>query len=161
AYAIWAQRLWDLDAAKRVAVVAAPAVVIYVGLRVGLPTVGREQVAGYGSLLSGRADVLRSGANEIGVQLRRMFTVYGPLWFFAPFALRNMRLAQRGLVLVALCVVSMTFALDWGRIILLAAPIFYAAGAFVLRSRPRAGTAVLLAFAVLIGVYAVYMDRSG
>jgi len=161
AYAIWAERLWDLEAAKRVAVVAAPAVVIYVALRLSLPTVGRAQVAGYGSLLHGRLDVLRSGTNEIGVQLRRMFTVYGPLWFFAPLALRNMRLAQRGLVLVGLCVVSMTFALDWGRIILLAAPIFYAAGAFVLRSRARASAATLVAFALLIGVYAVYMDRSG
>jgi hypothetical protein len=90
-----------------------------------------------------------------------MFTVYGPLWFFAPFALRDMRLAQRGLVLVGLCLVSMTFALDWGRIILLAAPVFYAAGAYVLRSQPRAATATIAAFAILIGVYAVYMDRSG
>jgi hypothetical protein len=161
AYAVWADRLWDLQAAKRVALAAAPAVVIYVGLRLALPTVGREQVAGYGSLFGGRFDVLRSGFDELAVQLRRMFTVYGPLWFFAPFALRNMRLAQRGLVLVALCLVSMTFALDWGRIILLAAPIFYAAGAFVLRDRRRATAGVLAAFAVLIGVYAVYMDRSG
>jgi hypothetical protein len=162
AYAVWAERWWDLQAARRVAVVAAPAVVIYVALRLGLPTVGRAQVAGYGgSLLGGRVDVLRSGLDDLVVQLRRMFSVYGPLWFVAPFALRDMRLAQRGLVLVALCVVSMTFALDWGRIILLAAPIFYAAGAYVLRNRPRASAVVLVAFAVLIGVYAVYMDRSG
>ena len=161
AYAIWAQRLVDLDAAKRVALVAAPAVAIYVALRLALPTVGREQVAGYGSLLGGRIDVLRAGFDDLAVQLRRMFSVYGPLWFFAPFALRDMRLAQRGLVLVALCLVSMTFALDWGRIILLAAPIFYAAGAYVLRGQRRAAIAAVAAFAVLIGVYAVYMDRSG
>jgi hypothetical protein len=161
AYAIWTPRLWDVQTAKRVALVAAPAIGIYVALRLALPTVGREQVAGYGSLLGGRVDVLRSGLDEIGVQLRRMFTVYGPLWFFAPLALRNMRLAQRGLVLVALCVVSMTFALDWGRIILLAAPIFYAAGAFVLRDRPRASALVIVSFALLCGVYAGYMERSG
>jgi hypothetical protein len=161
AYAIWAERIFDVAAAKRVAVVAAPAVAIYVALRLALPTVGREQVAGYGSLLGGRVDVLRAGFDDLSVQLRRMFSVYGPLWFFAPFALRDMRLAQRGLVLVALCVVSMTFALDWGRIILLAAPIFYAAGAYVLRSRPRASAAALAVFAALIVVYAAYMDRSG
>ncbi|HEX7301144.1 MAG TPA: hypothetical protein VF257_19255 [Solirubrobacteraceae bacterium] len=161
AYAIWTPRLWDPQTAKRVALVAAPAIAIYAALRLALPTVGREQVAGYGSLLGGRVDVLRSGLDEIGVQLRRMFTVYGPLWLFAPLALRNMRLAQRGLVLVALCVVSMTFALDWGRIILLAAPIFYAAGAFVLRGRPRASALVVASFVLLSGVYAVYMDRSG
>jgi hypothetical protein len=161
AYAMWAQRLWDLRAARGVAVVAAPAVVIYVALRLGLPTVGREQVAGYGSLLHGRLDVLRSGFDELAVQLRRMFSVYGPLWFVAPFALRDLPLARRGLVLVALCLVSMTFALDWGRIILLAAPIFYASGAYVLRRRPGASAAVLAAFAVLIGVYAGYMEHSG
>jgi hypothetical protein len=161
AYAVWADRVIDLDAAKRVALVAAPAVAIYVALRLALPTVGRDQVAGYGSLFGGRVDVLRAGFDDLAVQLRRMFSVYGPLWFFAPFALRDMRLAQRGLVLVALCLVSMTFALDWGRIILLAAPIFYAAGAYVLRNQQRAAVASLAAFAVLIGVYAVYMERSG
>jgi hypothetical protein len=161
AYAVWAERLIDLRAATRVALVAAPAVAIYVALRLALPTVGREQVAGYGSLLGGRVDVLRDGLDDLAVQLRRMFTVYGPLWLFAPLALRDMRLAQRGLVLVGLCLVSMTFALDWGRIILLAAPVFYAAGAYVLRSQPRAATATIAAFAILIGVYAIYMDRSG
>jgi hypothetical protein len=161
AYALWAERLWDVQTAKRVLVVAAPAIVIYVALRLALPTVGRDQVAGYGSLLGGRVDVLRSGFGELGVQLRRMFTVYGPLWFVAPLALRTMPFARRGLVLVALCVASMTFALDWGRIILLAAPVFYAAGAFVVRDRRRASAAVVAAFALLIGVYAVYMERSG
>jgi hypothetical protein len=161
AYALWADRLFDLRVLKRVALVAAPAVAIYVALRVALPTVGREQVAGYGSLFGDRAHVLRSGFDELGVQLRRMFTVYGPLWFVAPLALRDMRLAQRGLVLVALCVVSMTFALDWGRIILLAAPVFYAAGAYVLGSRPRLALATVAAFALLIVVYAGYMQHSG
>jgi hypothetical protein len=161
AYAIWAERLFDPAAFKLVAVVAAPAVAIYLALRLALPTVGREQVAGYGSLLGGRVDVLRDGLNELATQLRRMFTVYGPLWFIAPLALRDMRLAQRGLVLVALCVVSMTFALDWGRIILLAAPIFYPASAWVLRDHRRATAATLGAFALLIVVYAGYMQHSG
>ena len=162
AYAIWAERLIDVDALRRVAIVSAPAIAIYLALRLGIPTVGREQVAGYGgSLLGGRFDVLHDGLNQIPTELRRMFTVYGPLWFIAPFALRNMRLAQRGLVLVALCLVSMTFALDWGRIILLAAPIFYAAGAFVLRDKRGLSIATLVAFAVLIVGYAGYMQHSG
>ena len=162
AYAIWAERLIDAEALRRVAIVSAPAIAIYLALRLAIPTVGREQVAGYGgSLLGGRFDVLRDGLDQIATELRRMFTVYGPLWFIAPLALRNMRLAQRGLVLVALCVVSMTFALDWGRIILLAAPIFYAAGAFVLRDERRLSIATLAAFAVLIVGYAGYMQHSG
>jgi hypothetical protein len=162
AYAIWAERLIDVDAFKRVAIVSAPAIAIYVALRLFIPTVGRELVVGYGgSLLGGRFDVLHDGLNQIATELRRMFTVYGPLWFIAPLALRDMRLAQRGLVLVALCVVSMTFALDWGRIILLAAPIFYAAGAFVLRDKRQLSIATLAAFAVLIVAYAGYMQHSG
>ena len=40
-----------------------------------------------------------------------------------------------GLVLVALCAVAMTFAQDWGRIVLLAAPVFYVAAAHVLDRR--------------------------
>jgi hypothetical protein len=161
AYALWAERLVDVRALRRVAVVAAPAVAIYVALRLAVPTVGREQVIGYGSLLEGRIDVLRAGFDAIGLELRRMFIVYGPLWFFAPLALRNMRLAQRGLVLVALCLVAMTFALDWGRVIMLAAPIFYAAGAFVLRDHRRLSAGAVAAFAALIAVYAVYMHVRG
>ena len=162
AYAVWAERLVDAEALKRVAIVSAPAIAIYVALRLAIPTVGREQVVGYGgSLLGGRFDVLHDGLNQIATELRRMFTVYGPLWLIAPLALRDMRLAQRGLVLVALCVVSMTFALDWGRIILLAAPIFYAASAFVLRDKRRLSIATLAAFAVLIVAYAGYMQHSG
>jgi hypothetical protein len=162
AYAVWAERLIDVDALKRVAIVSGPAIAIYVALRLAIPTVGRELVVGYGgSLLGGRFDVLHDGLNQIATELRRMFTVYGPLWLIAPLALRDMRLARRGLVLVALCVVSMTFALDWGRIILLAAPIFYAASAFVLRDKRRLSIATLAAFAVLIVAYAGYMQHSG
>ena len=62
AYAIWAERLVDTDALRREAIVSAPAIVIYLALRLAIPTVGREQVAGYGgSLLGGRVDVLRDG----------------------------------------------------------------------------------------------------
>ena len=53
AYAIWAERLIDVDALRRVAIVSAPAIAIYLALRLGIPTVGREQVAGYGGSLFG------------------------------------------------------------------------------------------------------------
>lgn len=44
---------------------------------------------------------------------------------------------------------------------LLAAPVFYPAGAFVLARHPRWRAPALIAFAALIVAYAVYMDRSG
>src|SRR5919109_186161 len=76
AYAIWARRPFDVAAAKRVAVVAAPAVAIYVALRLALPTVGREQVAGYGSLLGGGIDVPRDGVDHLPLPLGREFSAY-------------------------------------------------------------------------------------
>jgi hypothetical protein len=45
--------------------------------------------------------------------------------------------------------------------ILLAAPVFYAAGAHTLTRHPSWRAPVLIAFAVLILGYAIYMDRSG
>ena len=90
-----------------------------------------------------------------------MFTVYGPLWLVAPLALRDMRFGRRGLVLVALALASMTFALDWGRMILLAAPVFYPASAYVLARHPSWARPDLAAFLLLAIVYAVYMDVSG
>ena len=61
----------------------------------------------------------------------------------------RLRFAQRGLVLVVLCVASMTFAFDWGRIIFLAAPVFYVSAAWVVRDRRRAGQPEELAQAIL------------
>jgi hypothetical protein len=60
-----------------------------------------------------------------------------------------------------MCAIAMLFAADWGRIVLLAAPVFYAAGGHVLKSRPRAAAAAVAAFAALNIGYAVYMDQSG
>jgi hypothetical protein len=90
-----------------------------------------------------------------------MFSIYGPLWIAAPLALRGMAFARRGLVLIAACLVSMTFALDWGRMIFLAAPIFYPAAAFTLTRHPRWRVPAFAAFALLIVGYAIYMDRGG
>jgi hypothetical protein len=72
-----------------------------------------------------------------------------------------MAFARRGLVLVALSLVSMTFALDWGRMILLAAPVFYAAGAYVLQRHRRWWAPAFAVFLALVVGYAVYMDVSG
>jgi hypothetical protein len=162
AYALWAVRPLDRRAALDSLAVAAPAVAIYAAIRLGVRTVGETQVPGYaGSLVAERFTVIKLGLQSAFQEARRMFTVYGPLWLVAPLALRDMRFARRGLVLVALAVLSMTFALDWGRMILLAAPVFYPASAFVLSRRPRWCWPVFAALALLAVAYAVYMDVSG
>ena len=76
-------------------------------------------------------------------------------------AARALAWFTRGLVVVALCALACTFALDWGRIFFVAAPVFYGASAWVLRDRRRLHVPVLAAWAVLILVYAVYMQVHG
>ncbi len=162
AYALWALRPLDRRAALDTIAVAAPAVAVYAAIRLGIRTVGETQVPGYGgSLVGERFTVIKQGLQSGFLQARRMFTIYGPLWLVAPLALRDMRYARRGLVLVALSVVAMSFALDWGRMILLAAPVFYPAGAHVLSRRPSWRAPVFAAFVLLAIGYAVYMDVSG
>jgi hypothetical protein len=162
AYAIWAQRPLDRRAAVRTALAGAPALAAYAAIRLGIHTVGEARVPGYGgSLLGERFTVLRLGLQSPFREARRLFTVYGPLWLLAPLALRDMRFARRGLVLVALALASMTFALDWGRMILLAAPVFYPAAAHVLQRHRRWWAPTLAALLALAVGYAVYMDRSG
>jgi hypothetical protein len=152
AYAVWAERPLDRRAARQVALAAAPGVALYAGLRLALPSVGS-----YG----GRLDLLREAvAGPLG-QARRLASSFGPLWLAAPLALRDLPYARRGLVLVGLCVASMLFALDWGRIIVLAAPVFYVAGAHVLRGRRTLALVALAAFAVMNVGYAIYMDHGG
>jgi hypothetical protein len=162
AYAVWAERLVDLRVLRSVALAALPAVVAFVTLRLAIPTVGREQVPGYGgSLLGGRLDVVEEALEEPGVQARRLFAIYGPLWVVAPFALRGLAFARRGLVLVALCALACTFALDWGRIMFVAAPVVYAASAWVLDRRPSWRLPVLALLFALFAGYAVYMQVEG
>ena len=162
AYAVWAERWLDLDAAKRTLAVGAPALALYCGLHVAISPVGEAQVPGYGgSLIAQRLTVLRDGVHNLFPEARRMLSVFGPLWIAAPLALLTMRFARRGLVLVGACLVAMTFALDWGRMILLAAPVFYPAGAHFLTIRPRWRTPAIAAFAILIVGYAIYMQHSG
>jgi len=162
AYAVWATRVVDRRALVRTALVAAPAVAAYLAIRLGVQTIGEAQVPGYGgSLVSERFTVIRDGLRSPFQEGRRMFTVFGPLWLLAPLALRDMRYARRGLVLVLMSLVAMTFALDWGRMILLAAPVFYPAAAHVLDAHRRWWLPTLLAGVALIGGYAIYMDRRG
>ncbi len=162
AYALWAVRPLDVRAGLDVLGAAAPALLAYLVIRLGIRTVGASAVPGYGgSIVVERFTVIKSGLASALQEARRMFTVYGPLWLIAPLALRNMAFARRGLVLVALSLVAMTFALDWGRMILLAAPVFYPAAAHVLRARPRWRAPAMLGLLALAIAYAVYMDVSG
>src|SRR6185312_17483816 len=116
-----------------------------------------------GPFLTERVDVLKAALQHGGWhrELRRMALTYGPLWLAAPFAVTSLRFARRGLVLVALCVGSMTFALDWGRMIFFAAPVVYVSAAWVLRDRRRlALLAIVGLLAVDVG-YAIYMQFHG
>jgi hypothetical protein len=162
AYTMWARRPLDGAALRRLAPAVAPAVAAYAALRWAIPTVGRTSVPGYGRpLLAGRIDVLREGFEQAGVQVRRLASVFGPLWLCLPVAVLRMRLARAGLVILALCAASMTFALDWGRIAFFAAPVVYAAAGWVLERHRRAAPVALAALAALNVGYAVHMQRSG
>jgi hypothetical protein len=162
AYALWSERWWDRRAARRALAVGAPALAAFLALRFAIPTIGGAQVPGYGGpLLGARLSLLGTGARDGLVEARRALSVYGPLWIAAPLALGGMRYARRGLVLVAACLLSMTFALDWGRMIFLAAPVFYPAGAFTLGRHPRWRIPALVALALLIAAYALHMSHGG
>jgi hypothetical protein len=161
AYAVWAQRWWDPRAARDAVLAALPAVVAYGALRSAVPSVHRELVLGYDSLLGGRWEVLKKAADGPLVMARRLFVAYGPLWLVAPFALRDLPWARRGLVLGAVCAAGFLFALDWGRIAFLAAPVVVVAAAWVLNTRPRLALATVLAFVALDVGYVIYMEDLG
>jgi hypothetical protein len=164
AYAVWAERAFDLHALRQVAIVAALPVAVYLYLRTSIIAVGQIYQPGYtGSFLPARVDVLRDALRNGGwhVELRRLALVYGPLWLAAPFALRTLAFARRGLVLVALCVISMTFALDWGRAIFFAAPVICVAAADAVRDRRRLSIAIVIGLLAMDFGYAVYMQVHG
>jgi hypothetical protein len=162
AYAVWARSLIDARVLARVAAVAAPGLAAYLTLRWAIPTVGRTQVPGYGeSFLKGRVDVVKDGLDDWKVEGRRIFTTYGALWLVAPLALRDSSFVRRGLVLVALALGAMTYALDWGRMILLALPVFYVAAGIAMSRRRVLAVAVIALFFALSGAYAIHMQRSG
>ncbi|MDX6689451.1 MAG: hypothetical protein QOG15_908 [Solirubrobacteraceae bacterium] len=162
AYAVWARELFDRDALVRTLAIAAPAVVAFVALRLAIPTVGREMVPGYGGgIIGGRLDVLSDAGGGLGLQARRLASIYGPLWLLAPLALARFQFARRALVLAVLCAIAMTFALDWGRIAFIAAPAVYAAAAWTLQQRPRLLLPTLAACVALVVGYAGYMQHTG
>jgi hypothetical protein len=164
AYAVWADKLIDTAALRDVALAAMPAAAVYAYLRISIVAVGENYQPGYDvPFFTGRWDVLRDALGSGGwkTELRRVAIVFGPLWLAAPFAIRRLRFARRGLVLVALSVVSMTYALDWGRAIFFAAPVVFVAAAYALRGRRPLMVATIVAFLLLDVGYAGYMQVHG
>jgi hypothetical protein len=164
AYAVWARRLVDTDALRDVAVTCALPVALYLVLRTSIDAVGRQYIPGYtGPFLKARIDLLRTAfsGGTLPTELRRLAYTYGPVWLAAPFALRNVRYVRCGLIVVALCMASMTFAFDWGRIIFLAAPIFFVAAATVVRHRRRLALALVITLFALDVGYGIYLQAYG
>jgi hypothetical protein len=160
AYAAWAQRPLDRDALRDVAMVSVAPIIGYVVLRTSVSAIGSQYSPGItGSFLRTRFDVFKQAVS--GTELRRLAYTYGPLWLVAPFALRDLRFARRGLVLVGLCVAAMTVSFDASRIIFLAAPVFYVAAASVLRHHRRLAVATVVALFLVDAGYAVYMETYG
>jgi hypothetical protein len=163
-YAVWANRLIDTKALRDTVIVAALPILVYLYIRASIVAVGEAYQPGYtGSFLQGRVDVLRDALQNGGwhVELRRLAVVFGPLWLLAPLALRDLSFARRGLVLVALCVASMTYALDWDRAIFFAAPVFYVAAATAIKNRRRLAVATVVALLAIDVGYAGYMQVHG
>jgi hypothetical protein len=164
AYAMWARRWLDREAVRDLALTCALPVILYVLLRTSIDAAGRQYIPGYsGPLLQARLDVLKAAfsAGTLPTELRRLAYTYGPLWIAAPFALASLRYARRGLIVVVLCLVSMTFAFDWGRIIFLAAPIFYVAAATVVRHRRRLALGLVVGLLALDLGYGIYLQAYG
>jgi hypothetical protein len=164
AYVVWARRPLDAEALRDTLLTGLAPAAAYVALRTSISAVGRQYVPGYsGPFFDARFDLIGQALSRSGwpVELRRLAYTYGPLWLVAPFALRDLRFAREGLVLVALCVASMSFAYDWGRIIFLAAPVFYVAAAHVLRNRPRLAVATVITLLAVDLGYGIYVQVSG
>ena len=164
AYAVWADAVVDFRAGRDVALATIAPILFYLYLRTSIVAVGERYQPGYtGSFLTARFDVIRDAVKGGGwhVEIRRLFLAFGPLWFVAPVALRNMTFARRGLVLFCLCLASMTFALDWGRAAFFAAPVIYGAASYVLTGRRRVAWVVVALLALTDIGYAGYMQLHG
>jgi hypothetical protein len=164
AYAVWAERPFDGAAVRDTALAAVPALAVYVVLRTSIDAVGAGYIPGYsGPFLQARWNIIREGlsGSDLGQQLRRLALAYGPIWLVAPLALRASSFARRGLVLVGVCVLSMTYAFGWGRIIFFAAPVFYVATGQVISGRRRLALATVLAVLAFDAAYAVYLQAHG
>lgn len=164
AYAVWARRLVDADALKDLALVATLPIVVYLRIRTSIDAVGKQYIPGYsGPFLRERYEIVKQGLQD-GTwkrELRRLAAAYGPLWLTAPFALRTLPFARRGLVLVGLCALSMTFAFDWERVMFFAAPVIYVSSAHVIAPRRRLAVLTVAALFALDLGYGIYMQVYG
>lgn len=160
AYAVWAERPVDREALRDTAYVSAAPLLLYLFMRTSIDARGKEWP---GTLMSARFHVIREGLQNGGwkVELRRLAYTFGPIWIAAPLALWTLKFARRSLVLVALLVISCTFALDWGRVMFLGAPVFYVAAAWVVKDRRRLAVALVTTLLIMDVAYAVYMQVHG
>ncbi len=160
AYAVWAERPVDREALRDTAYVSAAPLLLYLFMRTSIDARGKEWP---GTFISARFHVIREGLQNGGwkVELRRLAYTFGPIWIAAPLALWTLKFARRSLVLVALLVISCTFALDWGRVMFLGAPVFYVAAAWVVKDRRRLAVALVTTLLIMDVAYAVYMQVHG
>ncbi len=164
AYAVWAQRPLDGRALLEVARIAFLPIIAYVVLRTSIRAVGAQYIPGYsGPFLDARLDIIQQGLSgaDLTQQLRRLVIAYGPLWLIAPVGLISVPFGRRGLALVALCLISMTFAFGWGRVIFFAAPVFYVAAAKMIDHRRRLAVLTLVSLLAFDLGYAIYMQAYG
>ena len=160
AYAVWAERPLDREALRDTAYVSAAPLLLYLFMRTSIDARGKEWP---GTFISARFHVIKEGLQNGGwkVELRRLAYTFGPIWIAAPFALWTLKFARQSLVLVALLVISCTFALDWGRVMFLGAPVFYVAAAWVVKDRRRLAVALVTTLLIMDVAYAVYMQVHG
>lgn len=164
AYAVWARRLFDRAALRDVVLASALPVAAYVVLRTSIAAAGRQYIPGYtGPFLKARIDVIKQAfsSGTLPTEVRRLAYTYGPIWLAAPFALRSVRYVRCGLIIVLLCLASMTYAFDWGRIIFLAAPVFFVAAACTVNHRRRVALALVIALFALDVGYGAYLQSYG
>jgi hypothetical protein len=160
AYAVWAERLVDRRALRDALLVAVAPLAGYALLRASIAAVGSQYTPEFrGSFLHVRLSSL--GKAFSGVELRRLAYTYGPLWLAAPFALRTVPFARRGLVLVALCVLALTVSFDAGRVLFIAAPVVYVAAASAVRERRALAALLVIALFALDAGYGAYMEAYG
>jgi hypothetical protein len=160
AYAVWAERPLDREALRDTVYVSAAPLLLYLFMRTSIDARGKEWP---GTFISARFHVIKEGLQNGGwkVELRRLAYTFGPIWIAAPLALWTLKFARRSLVLVALLVISCTFALDWGRVMFLGAPVFYVAAAWVVKDRRRLAVALVTTLLIMDVGYAVYMQVHG
>ena len=160
AYLVWAERPLDRAALRDVVLTCLLPVIVYVLIRTEIDAVDKQYIPGYsGPFLTARFDVLKTA--PWGAELRRLAYTYGPLWLVAPFALRDSSFARRGLLIVFLCLVSMTYAYDWERVVFLAAPVFFVAAGQVLNNRRRLAIVVVVALLAVDLGYGIYLQAAG